>query len=239
MSSIVDLEDSATLPQSPVSASRRAEASSARRKLLKANGGILSDAELLSLVLPKGGSQATELAAAVLERNDGLAGLLKVGEHQLKIPGLGRAGRAAVLAAVELSRRLARARLPVRKLLDQPAVVASYLFMRYGQHDQEIMGAFYLDVRNRLIAESEIYRGTLNRTAVEPRAILKEAINRSANSFILFHTHPSGDPSPSDEDLRFTMQMRDSGELLGIALADHLILGCGHRWVSLRRHYGW
>ncbi len=77
---------------------------------------------------------------------------------QLRIPGLGQAGRAAVLAAVELSRRFARARIPAPELLDQPAAVATYLYLRYEHRDQEIMGALYLDVRNRLIAEAEVYR---------------------------------------------------------------------------------
>ncbi len=100
-------------------------------------------------------------------------------------------------------------------------------------------GRLYLDTRNRLIADVDIYRGTLDRMAVEPRGILKQALARGANSFILYHTHPSGDPSPSDADLRFTYRMQRSGALLGIRLEDHLILGYGGRWVSLRRYGEW
>ena len=144
-----------------------------------------------------------------------------------------------MLAAVELARRLVEARLPARELLDNPAAVSSYLLMRYGWQDQETMGAFFLDVRNRLIGESDIYRGTLSRAAVEPRAILREALVRSASSFILYHTHPSGDPSPSEEDLAFTRRMFDSGELLGIELVDHMIVGKGGRWLSLRQQGCW
>ena len=101
------------------------------------------------------------------------------------------------------------------------------------------MGALFLDVRNRLIGESEAFRGTLSRAAVEPRAIMKEALLRSAKSIILFHTHPSGDPTPSAEDLTFTRRMAEVGELLDIKLSDHLILGAGGRWMSLRRRGAW
>ncbi len=87
------------------------------------------------------------------------------------------------------------------------------------------MGALFLDVRNRLIGESEVYRGTLSRAAVEPRAIFKEALLLSASGFLLFHTHPSGDPSPSPEDLSFTRRIAEGGEMLGVRLLDHIILG--------------
>ncbi len=127
----------------------------------------------------------------------------------------------------------------MRDLLDRPDVVAAYLHLRYAQRHQEIMGALYLDVRNRLIADVDVFRGTLSRAAVEPRALLKEAIARNAHGFILYHTHPSGDPSPSEEDLHFTRRMMSSGELLGIKLLDHLILGSAGRWESLQRLDRW
>ncbi len=101
------------------------------------------------------------------------------------------------------------------------------------------MGALYLDVRNRLIGESEVYRGTMSRTAVEPRAIFKEALLQSASGFVLFHTHPSGDPSPSKEDLAFTRRLAEGGEMLGVKLLDHMILGSAGRWVSLGRRGAW
>ncbi len=129
--------------------------------------------------------------------------------------------------------------MPRRDLLDRPDAVASYLSLRYAQEDQEVMGALYLDVRNRLILESDIYRGTLSRAAVEPRTIIKQGLLCSASGFILFHTHPSGDPSPSAEDLTFTRRMAEAGELLGVRLLDHMILGSAGRWVSLGRRGAW
>lgn len=102
-----------------------------------------------------------------------------------------------------------------------------------------MMGALYTNTRNRLIAEQEIFRGTLDRAAVEPRAVLKAGLLQDAAGFILFHTHPSGDPSPSVEDLAFTRRMAESGELIGVRLVDHLIVATGGRWLSLRQRGGW
>ena len=212
-----------------------------RERILSSGAASLSDAELLAVLLRTGrpGQSAIEMGQELLAERGGLGGLLRSDGARLSRPGLGPAKAATVLAAVELGRRLARARMPRRDLLDQPDAVACYLGMRYCQQDQEVMGALYLDVRNRLIAESDIYRGTLARAAVEPRAILKEGLLRSASGFILFHTHPSGDPTPSAEDLSFTRRLAEAGELLGVRLIDHLILGSTGRWVSLGRRGAW
>ncbi len=211
-----------------------------RERLLRSGGANLSDTELLSILLQGGrGPQAIELAHAVLCNVGGLAGLSRSEERHLKQPGIGPARSAVMLAAVELARRLARTRMPRRDLLDRPDAVASYLGLRYGQEDQEVMGALYLDVRNRLIGEGDIYRGTLSRAAVEPRTILKVGLLNSASGFILFHTHPSGDPSPSAEDLSFTRRMAEAGEVVGVQLLDHIILGSAGRWVSLGRRGAW
>jgi len=123
--------------------------------------------------------------------------------------------------------------------LGNPDAVARYLLLRYAERDQEVMGALFLDLRNRLLGEAELYRGTMARASVEPRAFLKQALLRSAAGILLFHTHPSGDPSPSAEDLAFTRRLSDAADLLGLRLLDHVVLGGGHRWVSLRKRGGW
>ena len=210
-----------------------------RQRILRSGGATLSDAELLSILLRGGTSlEATELAQQLLTQAGGLGGLIGIHQRDLERPGFGPARRAAILAAVELSRRFARVRMPRRDLLDRPDAVAAYLSLRYCG-DQEVMGALYLDVRNRLIAEGDLYRGTLSRAAVEPRAILKQGLLTSASGFLLFHTHPSGDPSPSGEDLTFTRRMAEAGELVGLELLDHMILGGAGRWVSLSRRGAW
>ena len=123
--------------------------------------------------------------------------------------------------------------------MDRRDLVAGYLSLRYHQIDQEVMGALYLDARSRLIEERELCRGTITRTAVEPRTILKPAFLCGAHGLILFHTHPSGDPAPSADDLNFTRRLQDAAEISGLVLYDHLILGTEGRFVTLAARDGW
>ena len=211
-----------------------------RERLLTYGGQVLSDNELVSILLQSGsrGNSSLEAARELLSALGGLCGLaeLSVG---MRIRGVGVARCATILAAVELAVRLARTRVPRRDLMDQPAAVASYLRLRFFRTDQECMGALYCDSRQRLIREREIFRGSLSRAVVEPRILIKEALLCDAAGLILFHTHPSCDPAPSTEDLSFTRRVADAGELLGVDLVDHLILGSAGRWVSLGRRGAW
>lgn len=212
-----------------------------RERLLEHGPRALGDAELVAVLLRTGraGVSVLALAREVLAASGGLAGLGVASVRTLSAKGLGPAKAASLLAAVELARRLARTELADREALAHPAAAASYLALRYGLRDQEVLGAIYLDTRNRMIAERELYRGTLNRAAVEPRLVLKEGLLQGAAGCIVFHTHPSGDPSPSAEDLAFTRRLAEAGEVVGIRLVDHLILGGVGRWVSLAQRGGW
>lgn len=212
-----------------------------RERLLAAGPAALSDAELLGVLLRTGrrGTSAVALGRELLRASGGLAGLLGAGCSSLKRAGLGDAKAAGILAAIEIGRRLAHGELPEREPLGHPAAVARYLALRFTVPDQEVMGALFLDTRHRLLGESDVYRGTLNRAAVEPRGLLKEALLRGAAGLILFHTHPSGDPSPSAEDLSFTRRLAEAAEVLGLRLMDHLILGAAGAWVSLRQRGAW
>ena len=184
-----------------------------RHRLLANGSQSLSDTELLSILLRNGrpGASSLDVARGLLERHGGLAGLLGLSPEALQVPGVGPAKAATVLAAVELAQRLARASVPDRDPLSHPAAVARYLSLRHMLSDQEIMGALYLDTRNRFLAEREIFRGTLSRAAVEPRTILKHGLLRDAAGVVLFHTHPSGDPAPSAEDVAFTRRLSEAG----------------------------
>jgi len=102
-----------------------------------------------------------------------------------------------------------------------------------------VMGALFLDTKNRLLGEREIFRGTLSRVSVEPRPVLKQGLLFDAAGVLLFHTHPSGDPSPSAEDLLFTRRMAQAGDLMGMRLVDHLVVGGTGRWVSLKQRRAW
>ena len=212
-----------------------------RERLLLSGGASLSDGELVAVLLRSGrpGRSALDLARDLLADRGGLEGLQGAGAEELRRSGVAPAKAAALLAAIEIGGRLARTDLPSGELLSRPGAVARYLQLRYTRSGQEIMGALYLDTRNRLLAERELFRGTLNRAAVEPRAILKQGLLRDAAGLVLFHTHPSGDPSPSAEDLAFTRRLAEAGEVVGLRLVDHLILGRGRRWVSLRQRGAW
>jgi DNA repair protein RadC len=212
-----------------------------RERLLAGGGGALSDTELVAVLLRTGrrGTSVVELARELLRECGGLAGLAGSGDASLRRRGLGNAKAATLLAAVEIGRRLARGEIPDREPLGQPAAVARFLALRYSRRDQEVMGVLLLDARHRLIAENEVYRGTLNRAAVEPRALLKEALVRGAAGILVFHTHPSGDPSPSTEDLLFTRHLAAAADAVGLKLVDHMILGGAGAWVSLRERHAW
>lgn len=195
----------------------------------------LSCVDLLSLLLRGPGTEA--LAGDLLA--EGSADWWQLDAGRLLQRGFDRVNAAIVLAAVELGLRLARVRIPERQILSQTARVADYLCLRYGNPDQEVMGALFLDVRNGLIGEAELYRGCLCRSAVEPRLILKEALLHSASAVVAFHTHPSGCPAPSAEDLVFHRRLSAAGHLVGVRVVDHLILGHAGRWVSLAMRGDW
>lgn len=212
-----------------------------RERLLSQGSSALSDAELVAVLLRTGsvGRSAYQMAMELLQEVDGLPGLLGVSPRGLRRHGLGTAKAASLLAAVELGRRLAREEVPLRAAVRRPGDVVRYLILRYHLRDQEVMGAVFLDARNRLLGDCELYRGTLHRAAVEPREILKECLLRGAAGVVLFHTHPSGDPSPSTEDMVFTRRMETAAEVVGVALVDHLVIGPSGRWKSLLRRAAW
>jgi DNA repair protein RadC len=203
---------------------------------------VVPDVELVALVLAGGrtdGEEALRLARELLSVWGGLGALAGASLAMLRHYGLGEAQAASLLAAREVACRLARYRIPRRYSLDRLEDVARFLVLRFQQRDQEVMGALFLDARHRLLGEQEIFRGTLHRAAVEPREILKECLLRGAGGAVLFHTHPSGDPTPSYEDMQFTWRMAAAAAVVGVELLDHLVLGATGRWVSLKRQGGW
>ena len=217
------------------------EAESPKDRLLRAGPDALSDAELLGLLLKRGSQRAstTEIAQQLLDQVGGLIGLIRSAPEEWGPPLISDSQQASILAGLELFHRMNRAQLKIGNLLERPDHVAKYLFLKHYVPDQEVLGMLMLDSHNRLIDDCAVFRGTLTRAAVEPRPILKKALMGKAASVILFHTHPSGDPAPSAEDLGFTRRFAAASELLGIRLVDHMILGCPQRWVSLSQRGAW
>ncbi len=199
-----------------------------------------SDAEMLGRLLA--GTREPEglaRASALLSRVGGLPALVEIDPRAFRFLSLSKLESLRLAAAVELGRRLARCQVPERAPMDRPGEIARYLALRYGCVAQEVMGALFLDSRNRLIAIRELFRGASNRCQVEPKAILREALLLRAEALTLFHTHPSGDPSPSAEDYCFTRRAHEAGEALGIRVVDHMVVGSPGRWVSLRERRPW
>jgi DNA repair protein RadC len=201
----------------------------------------LPEAELLAMVLGGGCVQekSVRLARELLAEVGGLFGLPGASVAMLRHGGLRDAQASALLASREIASRLALQNIPKRRPLDRPGNVARYLLLRYQERDQEVMGALFLNVRHRVLGDAEMFRGTLHRAEVEPREILKECLLRGAAGVVIFHTHPSGDPTPSDADLQFTRRMAYAAALVGVDLVDHLVLGAIGSWVSLRANGGW
>jgi DNA repair protein RadC len=209
-----------------------------REKLLRHGAGRLTPQELLAIVLHSGtrNLSAISLAQQLLEAHNGLRGLSKVSVRELaRVKGVGDAKAAQIAACVEIAKRL----LEDEKTKDHDNIIRSpedaAAHLRKGMLDgsREIFKALLLDTRNKIIQEVTISIGTLDSSIVHPREVFKEAIAASAAGILVGHNHPSGDLSPSPEDLQVTARLVEAGKLVGIEVLDHLILGDGH-WVSLK-----
>jgi len=208
-----------------------------REKLQEKGPESLTDAELLAVLLRTGapGTDVLELAERWLAEAGGLEGLAASDRRSvLGRRGVGPAKGSVVAAALELGRRLARAGLAREPLLDRPEVAADYLARSFGSARVEKFGAITLDARYRLLRVHEIHRGGRAHADVEPAEIFHNAILDNAHAVILWHTHPSGDPSPSEDDIALTRRLADAGRLLNVAVLDHIVVTRGG-FVSLRQ----
>jgi DNA repair protein RadC len=198
-----------------------------REKLARAGARALGDNELVAVILGQGGAggSALDLAAALLERAGGTTGLSRVSVADLRqVPGVGAARAAQVLAAVELGRRTLSGEVDRRQFTD-PREVARWLLPQYGGEPVEQFGVVLLDTRHRLVSARVVFVGSLDTSAAHPRDVFREAVVARAAAVILFHNHPSGDPSPSRDDVALTRQLVAAATVLGIEVVDHVILG--------------
>jgi DNA repair protein RadC len=198
-----------------------------REKLERLGASSLGDNELMALVLGSGGRgrDVLELANRILERTDGLHGLTRAGVGVLRqISGIGRARAAQVLAAVELGRRTLVRERADRPQLTTPRQMAELLLPQYGSREVEQFGIVMMDTKHRLIRIKILAVGSLDATIVHPREIFREAAAASASAIVLFHNHPSGDPTPSSDDLALTNRLVTAGAIMGIDVLDHMIL---------------
>jgi len=211
-----------------------------REKLARNGTAALSDNELLALVLGHGsaGRTALEMAAALLEDMGGLHGLTRVSVDRLTlVAGVGPAQSGRVLAAIELGRRTLLVSPQARQPLRSPQEFASFLLPRFGAHSTERFGAVLLDSRHRFLRVHVVSEGGLDGTMAVPRDVFREAAITRAAAVVVFHNHPSGDPSPTRSDLELTRRLIDAGRIVGIDVLDHLILA-DTVYCSLRKAAG-
>lgn len=208
-----------------------------RERLKSLGASYLSDAELLAIILRVGikGENVTDLARRLLTLNRGLAGLAATEFPELASQrGVGEAKACQIKAALELGRRLLSAAPEQRKCVSSPEDVASMLMLEMGQLEQEHLRVLHLNTKNQLISMVDVYRGSLNSAPVRAADVFKAAVRNNAASVILAHNHPSGDPTPSPEDVQTTEELVKAGKLLDIEVLDHLVIGWSE-YASLRR----
>jgi DNA repair protein RadC len=206
-----------------------------RERLIHHGANALSNAELLAIILRTGTAQENvlHLAERILARYQGLQGLSQTSPEELQqVAGLGEAKATQILAALEIGKRATAYNGNERPIVNG-AVDAARLVMDMGNLRQEQVRAILLDSGRRVIAIPTVYIGTLNTSVLRVSEIFREAITRNSPALILAHNHPSGDPSPSPEDIELTRTLVAAGNLLDIQVLDHIIIG-QPRWTSLK-----
>jgi len=207
-----------------------------RERLIRAGEGALSTSELLAIILRTGtgGESVLDMASRLLSYYGGLAGLARASFAELEAErGMGEAKTSQLKAAIELGRRMLLSSPEDRFLVRSPSDVAQLLMSEMAHLQQEHFQVLYLDTRNRLLGSETVYVGSLNASHIRVAEVFRDAVKRSCAAIIVAHNHPSGDPTPSPEDVEVTRQLVAAGNLLDIEVLDHLIIG-QQRFVSLR-----
>lgn len=208
-------------------------------KCERSGAGALSNAELLAVLLKTGTRDKTSLSLAmeILAAHPSYKGLM--GLHHLsrqdlmKIQGIGPVKAVQVLCAVELSKRLARECKCSAPYFCRPEQLAAYFMEEMRNLETEHLYMAALDTSGRLLHDQVVFKGTIRYSVVNPREILRLALQHDASQYVVLHNHPSGDPEPSQEDVDMTRRLSEASELIGIPLTDHIIIG-DNRYTSLK-----
>jgi DNA repair protein RadC len=208
-----------------------------REKLLAQGADKLTDAELLALIIRTGDSSsqqsAVDLARSLLSRFGSLRQLATASVGELcQLSGIGPAKAAEVQALFQIARRFADLRLQPGQAYRSSADAFQHFHERLCDYRKEVFLALLLDSKNRLIREVQISEGSLNASIVHPREVFAPVLRESAAAILFAHNHPSGDPTPSQEDIEITARLKQVGELMGVRVLDHIIVGKGE-YVSL------
>lgn len=209
-----------------------------RERLLSAGAEALKNSELIAILLRSGvrGSSAVQIAEELMLKYGSLTALGRVPLDELKtIKGIGRDKAIGLIAALALARRMVNEACSEPPLLDTPERVADLLREENRLYNVEQFQVVLLNSRRRLIRVEKVFQGTLDMVLVHPRDVFKLALLGSAAAIILVHNHPSGDPLPSDADIRITRKLIRAGQLLKIEVLDHIVLG--HRTTNRSKDY--
>lgn len=207
-----------------------------RERLVKYGAENLSDAQLLAIILRTGSGEkgVLSLSMSLLEAFKTLRSIDAASISELSsMKGLGTAKIAQIKAAFELGKRLMGESSDGRPVFSSSHSVYEYFAPRFKNFKKEIFISVLLDAKNRLLRECKVSEGTLTNSPIHPREAFKEAIKESAASVIFVHNHPSGDPEPSKDDIIITERLKGAGEIIGIGVLDHVIIGDG-KYASLK-----
>lgn len=207
-----------------------------RERLREHGASALKTAELIAIILRTGlrGENVLHLAERLLRENGGLAGLARMPFSELtNVKGLGAAKATELQAVFELGRRLLVASPEDRPTIKSPADAAN-LLSEMSALEQETMRTILLDTKNRVVATPTVYRGSLHTTVIRVTELFREAVRQNCAGLIIAHNHPSGDPTPSPEDVAVTGEIVKAGKILDIDVLDHLVIGRGNKFVSLK-----
>jgi DNA repair protein RadC len=206
---------------------------SSRVAVLQGRADTVPDADLVGLLVGDGGSDLGRIVLATDPRPDALWRL--GAEELIAVPGVGPAGAARLLASLELARRASAWPASESPVVSTPEDVVALCATQLRGMDREHFWALVLSTKNRLLRMVEVSVGSLNASIVHPRELFREAVRMSAASLVVVHNHPSGDPTPSGADIQLTRRLARAGEVLGIELLDHVVIGDGGAHASLRQ----
>jgi len=207
-----------------------------RERLSALGPQALTNAELIAILLRVGvkGESAVTVGQRLLNKFGGITGLHRAPFADLiKQHGLGDAKAAQIKAAIELGRRLTLESPEERPSINSPADAAALVSYEMSALEQEHLRVILLDRRNRVMETVEVYKGSVNSSQIRVGEIFKEAIRKNASAVVVIHNHPSGDPTPSPDDVAVTRAIVQAGKLLDVDVLDHLVIGQG-KWVSLK-----
>lgn len=207
-----------------------------RERLIRQGAESLSNQELIAILLRTGTKEESVLMLAnrVLNYFEKLHELKHATlEEIVSIKGIGEAKAVQLLAAIELGKRISQKQIDSRFTIRSPKDAASYLMPDMSSLKQEHFVTLFLNVKNQVMHKQTIFIGSLNSSIVHPREIFREAVKRSAASIICAHNHPSGNATPSPEDIEVTKRLQEAGFIIGIELIDHVIIG-DHQYVSMK-----